>query len=47
MSADIRTNEFDVIVIGAGFGGMYALHRLRAQGYRVQVLEAADGVGGT
>lgn len=47
MSADIRTNEFDVIVIGAGFGGMYALQRLRAQGFRVRVLEAADGVGGT
>jgi len=40
-------SPLDVIVIGAGFGGMYALHRLREKGYRVRVLEAADGVGGT
>jgi len=39
--------ELDIVVIGAGFGGMYALHRLRKLGYRVRVLEAADGVGGT
>ncbi len=45
--SESRENQHDVIVIGAGFGGMYALHRLRAKGYRVRVLEAADGVGGT
>ena len=39
--------HFDVLVIGAGFAGMYALHRLRKLGYRTRVLEAADGVGGT
>ena len=39
--------QYDAIVVGAGFGGMYALHRLRKLGYRVRVLEAADGVGGT
>ena len=38
---------FDVIVVGAGYSGLYLLHRLRAQGRRVRVLEAADGVGGT
>ncbi len=43
-----RTAErFDVVVIGAGFSGMYALHRLRQQGRRVVCLEAGDGVGGT
>lgn len=36
----------DVVVIGAGFSGMYALHRLR-NNYRVICLEAGDGVGGT
>ncbi len=41
------TQSYDVIVVGAGFGGMYALYRLRKLGYRVRVLEAADGVGGT
>jgi len=38
---------FDVVIIGAGFSGMYALHRLRQQGRRVVCLEAGDGVGGT
>jgi cation diffusion facilitator CzcD-associated flavoprotein CzcO len=37
----------DAVVIGAGFSGMYMLHRLRRQGLSVQVVEAADGVGGT
>jgi cyclohexanone monooxygenase len=39
--------RFDVIVIGAGFSGLYALHRLREQGLRVRVLEMAENVGGT
>ncbi|MGR8919842.1 MAG: flavin-containing monooxygenase, partial [Gammaproteobacteria bacterium] len=37
----------DVIVIGAGVGGLYALHRLRGQGLKVRVFDAAAGVGGT
>ncbi|MGO1052660.1 flavin-containing monooxygenase [Crossiella sp. CA198] len=41
------TAEHDVIVIGAGFAGMYALHRLRGAGFRVRVIEAARDVGGT
>jgi cation diffusion facilitator CzcD-associated flavoprotein CzcO len=36
----------DVVVVGAGFAGLYALHRLRGQGLSVRVFEAADGVGG-
>ncbi|KUI00872.1 NAD(P)/FAD-dependent oxidoreductase [Mycobacterium sp. IS-3022] len=39
--------RFDAIVIGAGFSGLYALHRLREQGLRVVVLEKAENVGGT
>ncbi|MCW2495164.1 NAD(P)/FAD-dependent oxidoreductase [Jatrophihabitans sp.] len=39
--------DFDVIVIGAGFAGLYALHRLRQQGLTVRVYDAADGIGGT
>ncbi len=39
--------ERDVLVIGAGFAGLYALHRLRSLGFSVGVLEAGDGVGGT
>jgi len=45
-AADTR-REFDVVVVGAGFGGMYALHRLRGQGLSVRVLEAANDIGGT
>ena len=39
--------EVDVVVVGAGFAGLYQLHRLRGLGFSVQVLEAGDGVGGT
>jgi cyclohexanone monooxygenase len=37
----------DAVVIGAGFSGLYMLHRLRGLGCSVQVFEVADGVGGT
>jgi len=39
--------DFDAIVVGAGFAGMYMLHRLRGQGMRVRVIEAGGSVGGT
>lgn len=40
--------DLDAIVIGAGFAGLYQLHRLRDDlGLDVQVLEMGDGVGGT
>jgi cation diffusion facilitator CzcD-associated flavoprotein CzcO len=38
---------YDVIVIGAGFAGLYSVHLLREAGFGVRVLERADGVGGT
>ncbi|ATO62153.2 NAD(P)/FAD-dependent oxidoreductase [Mycobacterium avium subsp. hominissuis] len=38
---------FDVLVIGAGFSGLYMLHRLRQLGIRARVLEMAENVGGT
>ncbi|WP_231977668.1 NAD(P)/FAD-dependent oxidoreductase [Mycobacterium sp. E2989] len=37
----------DVVVVGAGFAGLYALHKLRSQGLSVRVLEAAPELGGT
>jgi cyclohexanone monooxygenase len=39
--------SYDVIVVGAGFAGMYLLHRLRALGLSVRVFEQGTGVGGT
>jgi len=40
------TRQLDVVVLGAGFAGLYALHKLRAQGLTVQAFEAAEDVGG-
>ncbi len=42
-----HSSQFDVVVVGAGVGGLYALHRLRTLGLRVRVFEAGSGVGGT
>ena len=40
--------DFDAVVIGAGFAGLYALHKFRDDlNMRVRVFEAGDGVGGT
>ncbi len=53
MSSPLRAKErdegteFDVIVVGAGFAGMYLLHRLRGLGLTARVYEAGAGVGGT
>src|ERR1700740_2526866 len=38
---------FDAIVIGAGFSGLYALHKLRSAGLKTRGFELGDGVGGT
>ncbi len=38
---------YDVVVVGAGFAGMYMLHRLRGLGLSVRVYEQGSGVGGT
>ena len=37
----------DVVVVGAGFAGMYQLYRLRGLGFSVRAYETGDGVGGT
>ncbi|OJZ76021.1 hypothetical protein BRW65_00765 [Mycobacterium paraffinicum] len=47
MSAPERESDFDVAIVGAGFGGLYAVHHLRQLGLRVVALEKGDGVGGT
>ena len=41
------TATCDVVIVGAGFGGMYMLHRLRELGFTARVYDAAKGVGGT
>ncbi|MEM8924111.1 MAG: NAD(P)/FAD-dependent oxidoreductase [Actinomycetota bacterium] len=45
---DATGSAYDAIVIGAGFGGLYALHRLRdGLGLSVRAFDGAGGVGGT
>lgn len=39
--------KFDAVVVGAGFTGLYMLHRLREKGFTARLIEAAPGVGGT
>jgi cation diffusion facilitator CzcD-associated flavoprotein CzcO len=46
VSSAART-QVDVVVVGAGFAGVYALHKLRSQGLAVRVFESAPSVGGT
>jgi len=42
-----QARRTDAIVVGAGFGGLYAVHRLRSEGLSVLGLEAGGDVGGT
>ena len=42
-----REQALDVVVVGAGFAGMYMLHRLRALGFSARVYEQGSDVGGT
>ncbi|HEX4656694.1 MAG TPA: NAD(P)/FAD-dependent oxidoreductase, partial [Streptosporangiaceae bacterium] len=39
--------EVDVVVVGAGFSGLYMLHRLRSLGFSTVVFDEAGDVGGT
>jgi cyclohexanone monooxygenase len=47
-SADAKpAAHYDVVVVGAGFSGMYMLYRLRGLGLSARVYEQGSGVGGT
>ena len=47
MGQNDAVGDVDVVVIGAGFAGLYALHKLREAGFSVRVFERGDGIGGT
>jgi cyclohexanone monooxygenase len=47
ISGKSQADAYDVVVVGAGFAGMYMLHRLRGLGFSVRVYERGSGVGGT
>ena len=49
VAADIggtAVKRLDVVVVGAGFGGMYAIFKYRQMGLKVQGFEAGGNVGG-
>jgi cation diffusion facilitator CzcD-associated flavoprotein CzcO len=44
---ETREEQLDVVIVGAGFAGLYTLHRMRQAGRSARIFEAAGGVGGT
>lgn len=42
-----HATRVDAVIVGAGFSGLYMLHRLRGLGLSAVVLEAGEDVGGT
>ena len=47
MTGGLPAPSLDVLIVGAGFAGLYALHKARARGLSARVIEAAPSVGGT
>lgn len=47
MTGTAPSGALDAAIVGAGFAGMYTIHKLRTAGSRVRAFEAGDGVGGT
>ena len=45
--AESKLNRFDVVIVGAGFSGMYLVHLCRERGLSCVVLEKGHDVGGT
>jgi len=45
-SSDVRGRKLDVVIVGAGFGGLYAVYKFREMGLRIAAFEAGGDVGG-
>lgn len=45
--SETQEPDLDVLIVGAGFGGMYMLKKCRDMGLNARVFERGDGVGGT
>lgn len=43
----MEAQQIDAVVVGAGFAGLYLIHKLRTAGFSVVCLEAGQSVGGT
>jgi len=46
MTSDTK-KQLDAVIVGAGFSGMFMLHKMRGLGLAAKVIDAADGIGGT
>ena len=46
MSSEAKP-DYDALIVGAGFAGLYMLYKLRELGLSTRVYEMGDGVGGT
>ncbi|AZA93610.1 Phenylacetone monooxygenase [Chryseobacterium nakagawai] len=44
---NIKSKKIDILVVGAGFAGVYLTYKLRENGFSVQTIEAGQDVGGT
>ena len=47
MDSSTNSSHYDIVIVGAGFAGLYMLHRLRSAGFKTRVFEQASDVGGT
>jgi cyclohexanone monooxygenase len=45
--SEVGGKRYDVVIVGAGLAGLYALYKMRELGLAAKVFEAAAGVGGT
>lgn len=45
-NSTLDAEQFDVLIIGAGFAGLYQLDSLRRRGFKVRLIEAGADVGG-
>jgi cyclohexanone monooxygenase len=46
-TADLGGRQFDLVIVGAGFAGLYMLYRARQLGLHAVVIEKGSEVGGT
>ncbi|EXJ86768.1 hypothetical protein A1O3_03722 [Capronia epimyces CBS 606.96] len=42
----IETETLDMLIVGAGFAGVYLLHQLRKRGFNAKIVEAGSDLGG-
>jgi cation diffusion facilitator CzcD-associated flavoprotein CzcO len=45
-NGSVHPKEYDAVIVGTGFGGVYLLRNLRKLGYNVKAFESGDGLGG-